>query len=119
MKILISEIEYPIFFGMTAIEKTMISLNCESFEAMGDKLKSNLGMFQLHREVAFNGILAGCKKEGVVLPWKDSEEFGNSIESFEQLTPAVSYFWEVFGGFFKTTGETKPQKVSKATKQNP
>ena len=104
---------------MTAIEKTMISLNCESFETMGDKLKTNLGMFQLHREVAYNGILAGCKKEGVAFPFKDSEDFGNSIDSFEQLTPVVAYFWEVFGGFFKTTGETKPQKVSKAAKQNP
>jgi len=119
MKILINEIEYPIFFGMTAIEKTMISLNCDNFEAMGDKLKSNLGMFQLHREVAYNGILAGCKLQGIDFPWKDSEEFGNSIDSFEQLTPAVEYFWEKFGGFFKTTGETKPQKATKVTKQNP
>lgn len=119
MKILINEIEYPVFFGMTAIEKTMIALNCEGFDQMGDKLKSNLGLFQLHREVAFNGILAGCKKDGVEFPWKDSEDFGNSIDSFEQLSPVVAHFWEVFGGFFKKTGETKPQPAAKARKTKP
>lgn len=98
------------FFNMTAIENVMFENDMEDFTALG-RNQGVLKTFKLYRDCAYFGMKAGCKKEGVEMPFASSEELGDNIDSFDQLTPAMEGFTKAVGDFFQVKGlETKTPK---------
>lgn len=72
----------------------------EDFSAFGDKMEF-VKSLKFARDCAFYGIKAGCKREGIEMPYKTSEDLGDDIDSFEDLNPAVEAFTKAVGDFFQ------------------
>lgn len=85
---------------MTAIENVMKASQMEDFSAFGDKMEF-VKSLKFARDCAFYGIKAGCKREGIEMPYKTSEDLGDDIDSFEDLNPAVEAFTKAVGDFFQ------------------
>lgn len=90
----------PIFFNMTAIENVMKASQMDDFSAFGEKMEF-VKSLKFARDCAFYGIKAGCKREGIEMPYKTSEDLGDDIDSFEDLNPAVEAFTKAVGDFFQ------------------
>jgi hypothetical protein len=105
MELEINGKKYPMFFNMIAIESVMIDSGMQDFSGFGD----NTGLIKtlkFSRDCAFYGMKAGCKKNGrIEFPFKTSEDLGDSIESFEQLAPAVELFNKAVADFFQVKSQ--------------
>lgn len=72
----------------------------DDFSAFGEKMEF-VKSLKFARDCAFYGIKAGCKREGIEMPYKTSEDLGDNIDSFEDLNPAVEAFTKAVGDFFQ------------------
>lgn len=96
----------PVFFNMTAIENVMKASQMGDFSSFGEKMEF-VKSLKFARDCAFYGLKAGCKRAGIEMPYKTSEDLGDDIDSFEELNPCVEEFTKAVADFFQTKSQEK------------
>ena len=92
---------------MLTIEQVMSANKMVDFDALQDTQNVSESM-KFARDCAFYGIAAGMKKLGKKSPFHSSEEIAETIDSFDDLQPAIEAFTQSVSGFFqKKEAKTK------------
>lgn len=98
---------YPIRFPMGALTRIMRTMNVDT-EGLQKKATSSalVEVIEFTQTVAWSGLLSGAKAEGKPATFATPADLAESVESMDELTPALQAFSKAWARF---TGADEPQ----------
>lgn len=115
----INGVVLPLHFGMETLETVIDAMGVEEVPELSTMFNGPMiGRFKLARCAAYYGIKTGCRFEKIEFPWSDIEQFGDELESFHDLTPAVELLAEKIADFFTKRGAASEKPTPTIRKQS-
>lgn len=107
--------DYPIYFSWLAIENISAAQGDTSLDATANQLDKRVNTLKFARVVIFEGVKAGCKKEGIECPFKTSEDVADAITKFAEATEVMEIYTKAVLDFYAPIEEDK----KKGEQENP
>ena len=93
---------YPIRFPMAALTRILQTLKVDTQDIAEKFSTKNLNdIMEFTLAVSWSGLVSGAKQQGKPVPFKTPEDLGESVETLDELSPAVEMFtaaWMAFTG---------------------
>ena len=99
--------DYPVYFSWIAIENISAAQSHTSLDETANQIGSLVNTLKFARVVIFEGIKAGCLKEGIECPFKSSEDVANAITKFSDATKIMEEYTKAVAEFYAPIEEDK------------
>jgi hypothetical protein len=107
--------DYPVYFSWLAIENISAAQSHNSLDVTASNLNTLVNTLKFARVVIFEGVKAGCLKEGIECPFKTSEDVANAITKFSDATAIMEEYTKAVADFYTPVEEDK----KKGEQENP
>lgn len=104
------------FMGLNAVQRVMEDMQWDDFSKLSEVVNPVV-LLKLSKHSAFHAIANGCRVQNAENPFENADHLADTIESFDELRPAVDLFTEACKGFFAKKGATKTATLPKAGRQ--
>ena len=107
--------DYPVYFSWIAIENISAAQNHASLDATANQLGTLVNTLNFARVVVFEGVKAGCKKEGIECPFQTSEDAAEAITKFSDANKILEEYTKAVADFYTVVEDDK----KKGEQENP